>query len=520
MPTQLLLDGDDLGALMQRVREELGPDAVVVKAERVRSGGVAGFFAKEHFEVTVEVPDAPRGGQPVRPAGDGAPTGLQALLDAADASDDGGRPVGHPQEDRVAVSTERDTFAALLASIDGMSGGLPAQREPHDRADAPLARAASPASTAAAVPPATPVGDAGDADAPSPVRLVRKGATVTAAAFAPLHRGPDAEPSAAPAAAPAAPSPAPSPAPEPAAESAVPPSAAADRSGVRASTFPRLPAGTVTVPASGGTGRTTPDRGAAPIPTPAAPAAAAPSAEAPAAAPSDGPSHGAEDDAARRARDDATRRALAGVGIPASLLDPTRGAPLSLAGVAGALPRPPALLRAPGSLVAVIGEGAHVVDVAREMARRSGLDPQDVALAGDVGPGHASDREVLTVATAPRQRSRTSTLGTVTVVAVAVGPEVADRRAAAALVAELDPDQCWAVVDARRKASDLRSWMGEVAGGRRFAGLAGTRVAETREPGTLLDAGVPVGWLDGLPATGAVWAAVLGEHLDGGDGRD
>ncbi len=213
-------------------------------------------------------------------------------------------------------------------------------------------------------------------------------------------------------------------------------------------------------------------------------------------------------------RADDARRALAAVGIPAALLgDPAGDALASLSGILGRLPRTPSLLRVPGSLVAVIGEGSEVVAAAREIARRAGLDPQDVALAGDLRPTDATDREVLTPATAPRQRSRTSTLGAVTVVAVAVGPDRDDRRAAAALVGELDPDQCLAVVDARRKSADLRAWMGEVAGGRRFAGVAGTRVDETREPGTLLDLGVPVGWLDGQPATSVVWAAVLGEHL-------
>ncbi len=46
---------------MLRVREEMGPDATIVRAERVRTGGIAGFFAREHYELTVEVPDRPGG---------------------------------------------------------------------------------------------------------------------------------------------------------------------------------------------------------------------------------------------------------------------------------------------------------------------------------------------------------------------------------------------------------------------------------------------------------------------------
>src|SRR5215203_6114485 len=90
MPRQLLLDGDDVAALMERVRSELGPDAVVVKAERVRSGGVAGFFAKERYELTVEVPDDEAAHAPAADAAESA-RGLAALLDAADAADVGAR---------------------------------------------------------------------------------------------------------------------------------------------------------------------------------------------------------------------------------------------------------------------------------------------------------------------------------------------------------------------------------------------------------------------------------------------
>src|SRR5215213_361652 len=91
MPRQLLLDGDDVAALMERVRTELGPDAVVVRAERVRSGGVAGFFAKERYELTVEVPDDEAAHVPAADAAVEPARGLAALLDAADAADVGAR---------------------------------------------------------------------------------------------------------------------------------------------------------------------------------------------------------------------------------------------------------------------------------------------------------------------------------------------------------------------------------------------------------------------------------------------
>ncbi|PRY18194.1 hypothetical protein CLV37_101439 [Kineococcus rhizosphaerae] len=61
----LLLEGSDLQELLNSVREQHGSAARVVRAERIRSGGVAGFFSKERYEVTVEMDGA------------GAPTGTE-----------------------------------------------------------------------------------------------------------------------------------------------------------------------------------------------------------------------------------------------------------------------------------------------------------------------------------------------------------------------------------------------------------------------------------------------------------
>lgn len=55
MPQQLLLEGQNLEALIVRVRKECGPGARVVRAEKVRAGGFLGFFTSEHFELTVEI---------------------------------------------------------------------------------------------------------------------------------------------------------------------------------------------------------------------------------------------------------------------------------------------------------------------------------------------------------------------------------------------------------------------------------------------------------------------------------
>jgi hypothetical protein len=56
--------------VLARVREEHGPDANIVSADLTRRGGVGGFFARETFEVVVELES-----EPARPAAPTGPTG-------------------------------------------------------------------------------------------------------------------------------------------------------------------------------------------------------------------------------------------------------------------------------------------------------------------------------------------------------------------------------------------------------------------------------------------------------------
>ncbi|QTE29887.1 hypothetical protein [Pengzhenrongella sicca] len=417
MPTRLLLDGADLAGLLHRVRTEMGPGAVVVKAERVRTGGVAGFFAKEHFELTVEVPDRrpriPRRSPLPAPVA-GGPVGISALLaaaDAAEARDAGGPPAptapagpppgGAPTElgwiaatpvepaaDPDAVprlSTDAQTFASVLASIDDMAAAP---------ALAPAASGAAPAAPASRPLPAA--------------RFAPRGAVVTPVRLEPIHQ-------------------------------------AAGRNG-------------------GG-----------------------------------------------------DRRGLLALGVPAHLLGPgSMDETLPLSDLLARLDRPPGLLRTPGAVVAVVGDRAQVLAVAGQLAERARQDPHDVVLAGDMQGVAGYRRRLLSPAAASRHRARVADGDQVSIVAIGVGGPSEDWPAAAALLAELGPDQAWAVVDARRKPADLRAWLAAVGGTRAFDVIAAAAVHETREPGTVLDLGAPVGWIDGLPATAVVWAAVLSERLDVG----
>ena len=53
-PTRLQREGASLEDVRAAVREEFGPAARIVAAERVTTPGIAGFFRRAHVEATVD----------------------------------------------------------------------------------------------------------------------------------------------------------------------------------------------------------------------------------------------------------------------------------------------------------------------------------------------------------------------------------------------------------------------------------------------------------------------------------
>lgn len=440
MPPRLLLDGEDLRSLMLRVREEMGPDAKIVKAERIRTGGIAGFFAKEHYELTVEVPEPtrprlrlPRVTVPTGGAGaGGGAAGIDALLDAADAAERADVPGAEdssvaaapaPQEPVVPtgpqVSTAGQTFADVLESMRQMVGPVPEQAT-----SAPMTYAPTTSAPTTSAP----------RQEGSEVEVVDVTAEATRADAA-----------------------------------------------VRAELAAEQPAG------AGG------DRAADVVPV-GAPAAPEPVA--------DGGASGS------------SALALLELGVPARLLagiaDPAAAVPLSQ--LVRRFGRPPAVDLAPGTVLVVVGPADLALRTATQMAHRAGLTPQDVVLAGDVEPAAGRGRRLVTTTAAGRLRSRVPQ-DVPTVVALGVPTDPSEWAASAELLEALEPDQAWAALDARLRSAELRRWLRAVGSRRAFDAVAASNAFEAQSPGTVLGLGVPVGWVDGLPANPVVWAAVLSERL-------
>lgn len=119
-----------------RARDEYGEDVRIVKADKVRSGGIGGFFTREHYELSIELnedihdainaaneSDDARAGRG-NPAADERPISLLDLADAISDRELQSR-VGQQQPEPLpftpgigpTVSTEGASFASILAGL-------------------------------------------------------------------------------------------------------------------------------------------------------------------------------------------------------------------------------------------------------------------------------------------------------------------------------------------------------------------------------------------------------------------
>ncbi|MBM7773315.1 hypothetical protein JOD54_003519 [Actinokineospora baliensis] len=159
MATRLLLEGPDLEALLDRVRTEHGADARIVSADRLRKGGVAGFFSKQWFEIGVEVPEP---GDPRLPREQ--VLSVADLMDMADKADGAAEESAVPEPRAGVVEDEApgpagDPFARFFAEAGGpVTNGVetaPGISAAQARAAGPKPRGQSAGEWAAAVRPRT-----------------------------------------------------------------------------------------------------------------------------------------------------------------------------------------------------------------------------------------------------------------------------------------------------------------------------------------------------------------------------
>ncbi|QSZ47901.1 hypothetical protein [Arthrobacter sp. D5-1] len=163
--------------------------------------------------------------------------------------------------------------------------------------------------------------------------------------------------------------------------------------------------------------------------------------------------------------------------------------------------RVPQAMTGDGNLIVLLGLGDDALGPALEMSIAAG--GSDVRTAGDLsafGHRHLQGRQSATAA-----RAQAVLTGQTVVVAFGLG-RPRDVPPKAAHIASLAADQLWIVVDARRKPEDTKAWvqaLQDVLAGESAAvsGLVVIGASETASPETVDMLGIPVGWVDGTPAT-------------------
>lgn len=397
-------EGADLEELLEQVRTELGSGMKIISANKIRSGGIAGFFAREKYEVIVEH--------------DGS-----ALIAA---------PAGEAADEEISVRP-RDLAPSLLDLVDQVSAD--------ERAAAP--RISTESEPFAAVMDRLARG-AGQANAPAPEAPDAHGAVDEI-----------------------------------------------DEQDIEDAEIDEPQAAVVQHQAA-----------AAPLPAPAADALPAPVPAAPAArinVPT-GPGYAG---------------ALVSMGLPATYV-PAVPSPAALEAALRSslsrLPAAPPLPKGNGSVVAIVGERHAAMKIARDLAAEAGLDPDMVTLATRKRlpartPVHLTITDTEDAAEKRRswrRRERPSV--------VVIDAELGHDKPAWAyhVLAALEPEATWGVVDATRKTEDVAAWMHGLGG---IDAIALNDIDATVSPAAVLQLEVPVGRIDGRPASAALWAALLTERL-------
>ncbi|MFC6563001.1 hypothetical protein [Actinoplanes utahensis] len=478
----MLLEGPAIEPLLAQVRDEYGPGVRIVSADKVRSGGIGGFFAKQHYELSVEVPDSTEDSDDMAQqtvAGNGSQN-FERLLEQAESQDRVTTERGPTTADLRARQEGRtaglgDTgaaFAELMAGLDVAGhlgeGRAPARSRPADtraaesREETPTVRPFRPAAATgsavnsghrplpAALPtmPSFPERPAArEREVPETVTPIR--AAVSAArAVSPAAPVRPSEPADAPPRAAFAPAPIRS---------------AAEVYGLDES-----------VPVS-------------PAPAPKSSAPPPPT-----------------DDL------DPVQRNLITVGMPESMARKITGGD-TYAGVLSVLaarPSAPGIPDGPGEILVLAGEVHTAVSIGKHILEQLHVDQTHLLLAAPstAGTGLHSSRLISSRSAAESRADKlqSSEHPWVVVVDAPVGGtdpfwvnDMCDALGATAL---------WAVVDATRKTADtarhLRN-LGDVEA------LVVHSVELTADPASVLGLDVPIFSLDGKPATPHAWAAML-----------
>ncbi len=463
MPAQRRFEGSTLAAVLAEVQKEVGADAKIVSAQKVRSGGFGGFFQRERFEVVVDldpVLDAPKSGaaEPVAytppPVSEVKPS---SLLDLAEAINKTERPpalerpgTGEPPAMRSdtspkPISTETDSFADILSRV-----AFQADMQSQSPAAKPLIP------DRPAIFDLPPPGFEADPDAeveiqPQPKRKRKPKPKPKPEELPAVEFGP----------------PEPDPAPAP------------------------LTAGLAEL-------KPEPDVQFVPVAEPAAVIT-----EMPELLVEPSP-----------VRTRITDSPLANLGLPAEYIPmgvETSKLHSALVTALAELPKAPQVHPSKGTIVAVVGERNEAIAFAGDLCERWGRPAEDVVLASQTFRGKGPSTIVRTVRTAEDSRRSWSRRPHPTIVAVDSHPGSGDTTWAEHVLTAFEPITTYGVADATRKSEDIAAWAKALGG---IDALAVNHMAETVSPASVIATEIAVDRIDGRKASPAYWAMLLVDRLN------
>ncbi|WP_433371136.1 hypothetical protein ACQPZX_46850 [Actinoplanes sp. CA-142083] len=483
MPTRVLLEGPAIEPLLAQVRDEYGSGVRIISADKVRSGGVGGFFAKQHYELSVEVPDPneDRTDMAKRTLTENGHT-LERLLERAESQDRMDEPLRPP-----ARTVTPATFGTARPG------------------ETTFSRPAAQARPATAPRPAEPPRAEPPAEVRSPDADISRGAGLndTSAAFAELMAGLDATA-------------------EPGIERTPPkPKTATPARGEDAPTVrPFRPAATTETPVNtppkaampslaeriGGLAGEVEVEEDAPIQVPEAEAEPEPIVM-PKAKPvvAVSPAH-----AAPTAENEPVVRNLMSVGMPEPMARQITGAD-TYAGVLSVLaarPSAPNIPDGPGEILVLAGDLNLGVHIGRHLLDQIGVPENHLLLAADstAGTGLHSSRLISNQLAAESRAEKLHNADQSWVVVMDAPVGGTDPLWVNEMCDAIGATAVWAIVDATRKTADtarhLRT-LGEVEA------LVVHSVEITADPASVLGLDLPIYSLDGKSATPHVWAAML-----------
>lgn len=117
---EVQLSGSSMEELREKVRTHYGPEARIISAEAVTVGGIKGYLAKRHYEVTVSVP----GPKQRSTTGRRSRAGIAALLEDADQAEFNGHPAPLQKRSTPTVSTMSGGFDGLVQDLARSTGTI------------------------------------------------------------------------------------------------------------------------------------------------------------------------------------------------------------------------------------------------------------------------------------------------------------------------------------------------------------------------------------------------------------